>query len=97
MRELLDNSRRAETSRTWYLKPFLETLTDMIMDDTVTNIDSKHTALSVVYQLLGAINYFAVSEPTLSRMFGKKDFSRIRRSFESELRTLISARLGAQA
>ena len=93
MRELLDNKRRAETSRTWYLKPFLETLADMVMHDPATDIDSRHTALAVVYQLLGAINYFAVSEPTLSQMFGKKDFSQVRGCYETELRKLISARL----
>ncbi len=96
MRELLDNKRRAETSRTWYLKPFLETLTDMIMNVPETHIDSRHTALSVVYQLLGAINYFAVSEPTLSQMFGKKEYSKVRVCYEGELRKLISARLDAK-
>ncbi len=93
MRELLDNKRRAETSRTWYLKPFLEALTDMVIADRSANIRSRHTALSVVYQFLGAINYFVVSEPTLSQMFGKKDFAKLRAGYEDELRTLIAARL----
>ena len=96
MRELLDNKRRAETSRTWYLKPFLETLVDMVVSDPSTGIRSRHTALAVVYQLLGAINYFAVSEPTLARMFGQKDFSALLARYEEELRKLISARLNRQ-
>ncbi len=93
MRELLDNKRRAKTSRTWYLKPFLEKLSDMVMSDPSGNVRVRHVALSVVYQLLGAINYFVVSEPTLSRMFGKQDFAKIRAGYEGELRNLISARL----
>ena len=93
MRELLDNKRRAETSRTWYLKPFLEILGEMVLDDPATNIHSRHTAISVVYQILGAINYFAVSEPTLMQMFGKKDYSKLDACYEDELRKLIAARL----
>lgn len=93
MRELLDNKRRAETSRTWYLKPFLETLTDMVLADPSASIRSRRTALAIVYQFLGAINYFVVSEPTLTQMFGKKDFAKLRAGYEGELRTLISARL----
>ncbi len=93
MRELLDKNRRADTSRKWYLKPFLETLVDMVMSDPSNSIRSRRTALAVVYQLLGAITYFVVSEPTLARMLGKKAFSEVREGYEGELRNLISARL----
>ena len=93
MRELLDNRRRAETSRTWYLRPFLETLVDMVMSDTASGIRNRHAALAVVYQLLGAITYFAVSGPTLAKMFGKKEFSQLHDVYEAELRKLILARL----
>ncbi len=95
MRELLDNKRRTETSRTWYLKPFLDTLTGLATDIPTTNLASTQAARALVYQLLGAINYFAVSEPTLSQMFGKTAFAKMRRGYETELRTLISARLDA--
>ncbi|MDJ0940007.1 MAG: TetR/AcrR family transcriptional regulator [Woeseiaceae bacterium] len=96
MRELLDNKRRAETSRTWYLKPFLESLVDMVVEEPSTNTRSRHVALAVVYQLLGAINYFAVSEPTLKRMFGGEEFSKLRGNYEAELRRLIAARLDSE-
>ena len=97
MRELLDNKRRAGTSRTWYLKPFLETLTALAAGIPSTRLRQKPEALSLVYQLLGAINYFAVSEPTLSRMFGNKEFAKLKAGYERELRTLIAARLDAAA
>ena len=96
MRELLDNKRRAETSRTWYLKPFLETLAEMVMSIPAASKRSRHAALSIVYQLLGAVTYFVVSEPTLTQMFGKREFAKLRASYESELRTLIAARLDLQ-
>ncbi|MEO1035925.1 MAG: TetR/AcrR family transcriptional regulator [Pseudomonadota bacterium] len=96
MRELLDNRRRAETARTWYLKRFLDTLVDMLVAVPGTNVRSRNTALCVVYQLLGAINYFTVSEATLTQMFGKKEFSTMRKGYERELRTLIAARLASE-
>lgn len=93
MRELLDNRRRAETSRAWYLKPFLETLVERVINDPKAATLSRHAALAVVYQVLGAINYFAVSRPTLTRMFGEEDFSRMDDDFEAQLRAIISTRL----
>ena len=93
MRELLDNRRRAATSRSWYLKPFLETLTRRVMSDPSRRFASKMEALAFVYQLLGAITYFVVSEPTLTRMYGKKDFEALRSRYDRELRKLIAAPL----
>ena len=93
MRELLDNRRRVETARTWYLKPFLDTLTDMLRSHPAASRLSPGNALAIVYQLLGAITYFSVSEVTLTHMYGAKQFSILRDSYERELRALLAARL----
>ena len=93
MRELLDNKRRAETSRSWYLKPFLETLAGMVTELPAKKKTTKPAALAIVYQLLGAINYFAVSEPTLTQMYGKTGFKKLKTSYIGELRSTIAARL----
>ena len=66
MRELLDNRERAESAHSWYLKSFLDALVAMIRRAPGWESASNEDALASVYQLLGAINYFAVSEPTLS-------------------------------
>lgn len=95
MRELLDNKRRAETARTWYLKPFLERLTALALDDPSGALDSRAAAQAFVYQLLGAINYFVVSQPTLEQMLGKAEFEGLEACCEYELRALIRARLCA--
>jgi AcrR family transcriptional regulator len=97
MRELLDNRRRADTARTWYLKPFLDTLTDRAMDIPQSGMVSRHEALAFVYQILGAITYFVVSEPTLRKMYGNADFLALRDRFEDELRELVSARLKSRS
>lgn len=94
MRELLDNKRRAETARSWYLKPFVQTLTSMLKRTPRWRRRSDAATLACVYQLLGAVNYFAVSEPTLTQMLGKRAFVDMQGAFESELRTLVRLRVG---
>ena len=70
MRELLDNKRRADTASTWYLKGFLERLIDMVQEVPGWSNATEAEAFALVYQWLGAINYFAISGPTLTGIFG---------------------------
>lgn len=65
MRELLDNKLRAEAATTWYLKSYLETLTTMVSQMPGWANATQPEAFSFLYQLLGAINYYAISQPTL--------------------------------
>ncbi|MEO0346947.1 MAG: TetR/AcrR family transcriptional regulator [Pseudomonadota bacterium] len=92
MRELLDNKRRAESARTWYLTTFLDTLTDLARDALGDGEPAR--SLALVYQLLGAINYFVVSRPTLEQMLGTRTFADLNAAYEQELRSLIASRLG---
>ncbi len=89
MRELLDNRRRAETARNWYLQTFLERLTRMAQAVPGMQFDNKQAALAFVYQLLGAINYFVVSTPTLQSMFGPRDHARLQRQFATQLKRFM--------
>ncbi|MEO1118688.1 MAG: TetR/AcrR family transcriptional regulator [Pseudomonadota bacterium] len=91
MRELLDNKRRAESARTWYLTAFLDTLTDLARD--AMGDEEPACSLALVYQLLGAINYFVVSTATLTQMLGTKTFDDLSAAYEQELRSLITSRL----
>ena len=50
-------------------------------------------ALALIYQLLGAAHYFAVSQPTLTSIFGKALFGDAKGCYEEELRVLIRSRL----
>lgn len=97
MRELLDNKRRAESARTWYLKPFLERLTQLAMRDPSGALASRADAGAFVYQLLGAINYFVVSQPTLRQLLSPAEFVRLNADSERQLSTLIAARLAVTA
>lgn len=91
MRELLDNRRRADTAGAWYLKPFLETLVDRLRELPGWQHASPAEALATVYQLLGAINYFAISGPTLRNMFGDVHHVALVEAFPDSLRRQIRA------
>lgn len=95
MRELLDNKRRAESARTWYLTAFLDTLADQARDALGDAEPAR--SLALVYQLLGAVNYFVVSRPTLEQMLGTRTFADLNAAYEYELRSLIASRLASAA
>ncbi len=93
VRELLDNVSRAEQARSWYLKPFLKKLIDMARQVPGHGTRTDGELLAVVYQLLGAINYFSLSQPTLQQIFGKKTLTETKAAFPNELRKLIRGAL----
>ena len=53
---------------------------------------SDAEALALVYQLLGAINYLGMSEPTLTQMFGEATFEELCAAYPRQLRALIRSR-----
>jgi AcrR family transcriptional regulator len=72
MRELLDNNRRAPSAGVWYLRPFLDSLTDLV--ERLPNWPkdaAREDAFAAVYALIGAVNYVLVSGPTLSGIYGE--------------------------
>lgn len=95
MREVLDNKRRADTAGTWYLKPFLDRLTEMVKEIPEWRAASDVEAFTMVYQLLGAINYFGISKPTLQGIYGAKIYAKVDEVFERQLEHLISAAIQA--
>ena len=88
-RELLDNRPRAKHAGTWYLKSFLNALVGLIRRVPGWSSVSDAEALAAVYQLLGAINYYAISEPTLMRMFGKPAYRALDEACPAQLRALV--------
>ncbi|RLQ23561.1 TetR family transcriptional regulator [Seongchinamella sediminis] len=96
MRELLDNEQRAGSAASWYLQPYLETLVDTALMLDPARVEDRGQALAMIYQLLGAAHYFAISGPTLSRMFGPDTYAEAAARCEQELRQLIRARLAGE-
>jgi len=97
MRELLDNNPRADTAGTWYLKSFLENLIAMVKEIPNWQKTSDTEALCFVYQLLGAVNYYSISGPTLTGIFGPDMFAEVDKIFPKQLENLIDAALAARA
>ena len=93
MRELLDNEQRAQKAGNWYLKPYLEVLVDRVLAIEHLSEIGQARALALVYQLLGAAHYFAVSQPTLGMIFGDSMMAGTNQVYEQELSALIRARL----
>ena len=91
MRELLENTSRAEVAETWYLKSAIEMLANIVLELPAWKNAPRTDALTYVYQLLGAINYFAISQPTLKQMFGARQSKAMEKTFRSELYRLIQA------
>ena len=93
IRELLDNKHRAEAAARWYLEPFLRNLIAMVQATPRWQDAPDPQALAVAYQLLGAVSYFVISEPTLSRIFGTAQFAEMQDIFPGELRRTVRALL----
>jgi len=97
MRELLDNQRRAESAKSWYLSDFLEGLINQVLALPGWDDATPMEALALAYQLLGAINYYAVSKPTLTAIFGAGEAKHLERAFRPQLEALIKAGLANRA
>lgn len=95
MRELLDNNGRANSAENWYLKGFLTRIINTVKAVEGLGALSDEQALVTAYQWLGAVNYFLISPPTLSGIFGETALEKMNRDFNTQLVGLIES--GIQA
>ena len=93
MRELLDNNERAKQAEHWYLKHFLEQFVAMVQVVPGREAISATDNLGLIYQWLGAINYFLVSIPTLTAILGEESFEAMARGQGEYLSRLVDATL----
>ena len=97
VRELLDNQSRADKAQDWYLLPFLSEFVAVVQRmKGFENVQSA-AAFCIVYQLIGSVEYFVISEPTLRRMYGAETYERYRENFPMELRNQIRRLIDSQA
>ena len=95
MRELLDNNGRANSAENWYLKGFLTRIINMVKAVEGLGALSDEQALVTAYQWLGAVNYFLISPPTLSGIFGESALEKMNQSFNDQLVALIESSIQA--
>ena len=91
MRELVENNTRSEHAENWYLSAFLQRLIIMMRSVDTLQTRSDEEALIIVYQMLGAINYFLVSLSTLNAIFGETMYEEVNQRFTQNLALLIEA------
>lgn len=89
MRELLDNSERAGKANRWFLEGFVNELIDRIHAHRAWKDAPRSAAAATAYQLLGAINYFAVSKETLHAMLGAKSYAAMENAFVPQLQQMV--------
>jgi AcrR family transcriptional regulator len=89
MRELLDNQERADKAGAWYLKPLLEDLVAMAQALPKWRDATDAQALALVYQLLGAVYYYAISLPTIRGIFGAKRSKAMDDCYAEQFRAVI--------
>ena len=85
VRELLDSERRASEVHSWYLKPFLDSLVEIVRAISGKKSLSRSDALARVYPMLGAMSYFIVSDVVLQQMYGKANYTRMQRRYPDEI------------
>jgi len=85
VRELLDNVNRAKTSQKWYLKRFLQAAIALLDDVPAWSGKSADERTAALYQYLGAINYFAISDPTLVAIWGEERVDGMKAAFLNTL------------
>jgi hypothetical protein len=89
MRELLDNQVRADQAKAWYLVPFLDGLVAVVKAVPGLERAGDTAVFCFVYQLLGGIEYFAISTATLRRMYGDSAYETVRNHFPLALQDTI--------
>ena len=97
MRELLDNQERADIVQSWYLGSFLKELVQMLKAVEHWSNVPDQVVLATIMQFLGAINYYAVSGPTLKGIFGNDVYSALDDQFDDQLEQLILAAISSRA
>ena len=91
MRELLDNRERAGRAGRWYLEPFLALLVERVQALPQWRGVAREEAAAAAYQILGAINYFAISAATLRGMWGETHYAAVEDAFPAQLRRSVIA------
>ncbi|MBE1301175.1 MAG: TetR family transcriptional regulator [Alteromonadaceae bacterium] len=90
IRELLDNRDRIENAHKWYLAPFIEALVDMVSTAQEQGDMQEGDAFTLMYQMLGAVQYFVISQPTLEKLFSEQEFSNYKQSQKSALKQQLN-------
>ena len=91
IRELLDNRERAESAHQWFLKPVLDEFEALVVAAQKKGMFVDVHPLSFVYQLLGAVQYYLISQPTLKQLYSSRKFNAHKRQHIVEIKRWLEA------
>lgn len=94
VRELMDVEMRGESASSWPLRGFLDELTAMGCAIPAWRGKTDAEVFAALYQLIGAVSYFPISEATLTGMYGHRRTAAIKRAFTGELTKLLACATG---
>lgn len=89
MREQVDGQRKSAPENEWFFKTFIEEIVAVF--DKVEGMASlpHHEKVARVYLALSSIEFFLVSEGTLSRFYGDDEYAQICRVYPEQLRQQV--------
>ncbi len=90
-RALLDS---APSAHTWPLKPYLDRLVDLLRQTRKWQAASDGAALAAIYRLIGTIQYFAISQRTLTGMYGPDIYAQTQSALAAEIETAVERLTG---
>lgn len=88
-RELLDNLDRAQADNTWYMRRFLDQSVAIIAAHPNWTSKTPAAQAAITYQLIGAVCYFSISDPTLNAIWGRARVSEMTEVFVPSLLDLV--------
>jgi len=89
VREMIDNQSRANEAHSWYLVPFLNGLVSIVRRVPTLKGVSEPALFTFIYQVLGGVEYFIISQTTLTKMYGEETCETYRNHFPIELKKQV--------
>ena len=89
LRELMDNRERASDAHKWFMRPFLDELVQITEHAQRDGAFAGKPALAFVYQMLGATQYYVISQPTLRQLYSTREFEQHQQQHLTMLDALI--------
>lgn len=90
MREMLDDQRKDAPESEWFLKTFLNELTEVLNSVEALEGLSFTQKFSRVYLLISAIQFFVASSSPLTRFYGEDEWEKLTREYPKQLRAQVA-------
>ncbi len=84
-----------ENAKTWPMKAYLDRLMEVARLTPVGRSASETELRARVFQLIGAVQYFAISMNAIAGMYGNTDATELSQSFSRQISATVDSLLGS--